>query len=269
MFRLLRSRFLQIESTHDRFLVIESPIHLLISWILILLVFLSSWSSMPAFTPAFGVPLFWWENRIKLSDQTYSGKCVGDLTPGRLTRVKGVLIKSDWGSRISPLNDYPVPEVARLSQILHEKHRSLIPDARIVEQVRKNTSLSLIRLLFRFVRDKQLNKYLWRLLTVDPMALISDAAPVMSMGGKCMSSYRMKRRVASCVNGSGYLLVHSSHRLSPDTLLTNKNLLRMTSNELVIKKNTTSLKSSPWIRSSHLAYWVNRTERWFEWQQLQ
>lgn len=35
------------------------------------------------------------------------------------------------------------------------------------------------------------------------------------------------------------------------------------------QNNTTSLKSSRRIRSCHSAYSVNRTERWFEWQQLQ
>jgi hypothetical protein len=72
--------------------------------------------------------------RKKLSDHSYSGKAAGDLPAGRLTKVRGVQIKSEWGQRVSPLIDYPISEIELISQDLHHKHQSFAPDSRIVEQ---------------------------------------------------------------------------------------------------------------------------------------
>ena len=77
-----------------------------------------------------------------MSDRVYSGKTAGELTAGRLKKVKGALIKSDWGQRVPPLTDFTVADVARCSKLLHEQHQSLIPCSRVVEQVCCPISLS-------------------------------------------------------------------------------------------------------------------------------
>lgn len=84
----------------------------------------------------------WLPSRKKVSDHVYSGKAAGDLKAGRLTKVRGVLIKSEWGQRVSPLTTYPVSEFEHSSLVLHQKHQSFATDGRIVEQVSRSGSLT-------------------------------------------------------------------------------------------------------------------------------
>jgi hypothetical protein len=60
---------------------------------------------------------------------------VSQLSPDRLKKVKGVIIKSEWGQRVSPLKNYPIPEVAQASMALLEQHNDSILESKVVEQV--------------------------------------------------------------------------------------------------------------------------------------
>ena len=77
-----------------------------------------------------------WLTRKKLHDQVYTSKsALNQLTSGKLKKVKGVIIKSEWGQRVSPLTNYPIPEVTQASMILQEKHNECDPNSKVVEQV--------------------------------------------------------------------------------------------------------------------------------------
>lgn len=75
-------------------------------------------------------------SRKKLQDQVYSSKsAVSQLSPEKLKKVKGVIIKSEWGQRVSPLANYPVQEIAEASMVLLLQHNDSISESKVVEQV--------------------------------------------------------------------------------------------------------------------------------------
>lgn len=79
--------------------------------------------------------------RKKLHDHVYSGEASAAVPIKKLKKVKGVVIKSEWGQRVSPLTgplpstQYSIPEVAQASVELQLKHATQVKDSRIVEQV--------------------------------------------------------------------------------------------------------------------------------------
>lgn len=76
-----------------------------------------------------------------MHDHVYSGEAAARVPLKKLKKVKGVVIKSEWGQRVSPLTgplpstQYSIPEVAQASIELQLKHATLLPDSRIAEQV--------------------------------------------------------------------------------------------------------------------------------------
>lgn len=76
-------------------------------------------------------------SRKKYHDHAYCGEAAVNLSKRRLKKVRGVIIKSEWGQRVSPMDDYPIGEIAQAASNLQEKHMSLAgKKGRIIEQVR-------------------------------------------------------------------------------------------------------------------------------------
>lgn len=70
----------------------------------------------------------------KIRDCAYSGNSVDSLS-GQLKEAKGIVIKSEWGQRVSPLYDYPIKEICSASITLQKRHHESFQSSRVVEQV--------------------------------------------------------------------------------------------------------------------------------------